>query len=156
MFIVTAKVPRRKLLTGAVAVLCCCLVVATALVLTLGGRSVTTSAEASNVRSNEDRIAYLNSLGWQVSENPAVTEELLIPETFDDSYTDYLALQSGQGFDLTRYCGKRVKRYTYDVTNYPDAETGVQAALLVYKNKVIGGQLQAADGSFALPLTGQN
>ena len=30
----------------------------------------------------------------------------------DDSYTDYLALQSGQGFDLTKYAGKRVKRFS--------------------------------------------
>ena len=156
MFIVTARVPRRKLLAGAITVFCCCVAVAAALVLTLGDRAVTTSAETSNVRSNEDRIAYLNELGWQVSEHPVITEELLIPETFDASYDDYLALQSQQGFDLTKYAGKRVKRYTYDVTNYSDSGTGVQAALLVYKNKVIGGQLQAVDGSFVLPLTGQN
>lgn len=155
MFIVTAKVPRRRLLAGAVTVLCCCVVIATALILTLGGQAVPTSAEASGVRSNEDRIAYLNGLGWQVSANPVITEELLIPETFDESYDDYLALQSQQGFDLTQYCGKRVKRYTYDVTNYPDSEVGVQAALLVYKNKVIGGQLQAADGSFVTTLSGK-
>ena len=154
MFIVTARVPRRKLLAGAVTVLCCCLVVATALIITLGGQAVPTAAEASNIRSNEDRIAYLNELGWQVSETPAITEELLIPESFDESYDEYLALQAQQGFDLTKYAGKRVKRYTYDITNYPDSSVGVQAALLVYKNKVIGGQLQAADGSFVLPLTG--
>ena len=155
MFIVTAKVPRRKLLAGAVTALCCCLVIATAIIVTLGGQAVTTSAEVSKVRSNEDRIAYLNELGWEVSDQPVITEELLIPETFDESYDDYLTLQTQQGFDLTKYAGKRVKRYTYDITNYSDSETGVQAALLVYKNKVIGGQLQAADGSFVLPLTGQ-
>lgn len=155
MFIVTARVPRKKLLAGAVSVLCCCLVVATALVLTLGGRAVTTSAEASNVRSNEDRIAYLNELGWQVSEQPVMTEELLVPETFEESYDEYLALQAQQGFDLTKYTGKRIKRYTYNITNYPDSTVEVQAALLVCKNKVIGGQLQAVDGSFILPLSGQ-
>lgn len=155
MFIVTAKVPRRKLLAGAVTVLCCCFVIAAALIVTMDERTITASAELSGVRSNEDRIAYLNELGWQVSETPAVTEELLIPETFDESFDDYLALQEQQGFDLTKYAGKRIKRYTYDITNYSDGQLGVQAALLVYKNKVIGGQLQAADGSFVLPLTGQ-
>lgn len=155
MFIVTARVPRKKLLAGSVTVLCCCLVIATALILTLGGQAVPTSAESSGVRSNEDRVAYLNELGWQVSDTPVTTEELLIPETFDESYDAYLALQAQQGFDLTKYAGKRVKRYTYDVTNYSDSGVGVQAALLVYKNKVIGGQLQAADGSFVLPLSGQ-
>ena len=155
MFIVTAKVPKRKLLTGAITVLCCCLVVAAALITTLGQRSVTASAEPSGIRSNEDRVSYLKALGWQVLEMPVISEELIIPEIFDESYDDYLALQSKQGFDLTKYAGKRIKRYTYTVTNYSDSEAEVHAALLIYKNKVIGGQLQAADGSFVIPLNGQ-
>lgn len=154
MFIVTARVPRRKLLAGAAAVLCCCLVLATALVVTLGDRAVTAAAEGANVRSSEDRVAYLNRLGWQAAEPPVQTEALMIPETFDESYADYLALQAAQGFDLTKYAGKRIKRYVYDITNYPDPGVSMQAALLVFKNKVIGGQLQSADGSLVLPLTG--
>lgn len=155
MFIVTARVPRRKLLAGAMTVFFCCLVLATALIVTLGDRAVTTAAENTSARSNEDRVAYLSELGWQVTEQPAMVEELMIPETFDESYDEYLALQSQQGFDLTKYTGKRVKRYIYDITNYPDNGVGMQAALLVYKNKVIGGQLQAVDGSLILPLAGQ-
>lgn len=154
MFVVTARLPRKRLLAGGVTFLCCCLVVAIALILSLGDRVVATSAEVSGVRNNEERIAYLSKLGWQVSDSPATVEELLIPETFDESYTEYLELQSSQGFDLNKYAGKRIKRYTYDIINHPESEVGVQAALLVYKNKVIGGQLQAKDGSFVLPLTG--
>lgn len=155
MLIVTAKVPRRKLLAGSVTVLCCCLAAAALLILNTDRNVVTTSAEAAGIRSNEERIAYLNELGWQVSEAPTMTEELLIPKEFDESYDDYLAFQSKQGFDLTKYAGKRIKRYTYEVINYGDGQSGVQAALLIYKNRIIGGQLQAADGSFILPLSGQ-
>lgn len=154
MFIVTARVPRKKLLTGAIAVFCCCLVVATALIVTADDRAVTTAASTAAIRSNEDRIAYLKELGWEVRENPAMIEELMVPEEFDESYADYLALQEQQGFNLKKYTGKRIKRYLYDITNYTDANTNVQAALLVYKGKVIGGQLQATDGSFVLPLSG--
>ena len=50
-------------------------------------------------------------------------------------------LQADQGFDLTAYCGKRVKRYAYEITNYPTGEQGVQAGLLIYKNTVIGGDV---------------
>ena len=50
-------------------------------------------------------------------------------------------LQSGQGFDLEKYKGKRVKRYTYEISNYPTGETGVQAGLLIYKNTVVGGEV---------------
>lgn len=151
MIIVTAKVPKKKLLAGGVTVLCCCL--AAVLILALGGRAVTASAEVRHIRSNDDRIAYLNGLGWQVSAQPLATEELLIPEVFDESYSDYLALQADQGFDLSQYCGKRVKRYTYQILNYPSGEGAVQIALLVYKDRVVGGQVQSASGSFLHGLT---
>ena len=144
----TARIPKKRLLAGAVTALCCCLAVLAALVLTLGQRAVTASAEVKGMGSNEARVDYLSSLGWQVSEQPISTQELLIPETFDDSYAAYLALQSQQGFDLTRYCGKRVKRYVYEISNYPTGEAGVQAALLIYRDRIVGGQVQSASGDF--------
>lgn len=142
MLIVTAKVPQRKLAFGAAlaALVCCC-----ALVLNLGGAARETAASAvpdpKGVKSNEDRVEYLASYGWEVLEDPLATQELLIPEEMDESYDEYLALQQEQGFDLTKYAGKRVKRYTYEITNYPTGETGVQANLLIYKNAVIGGEV---------------
>ena len=119
-----------------------------AFALTLGGRAVAASAEVKNVRDNDDRLAYLNGLGWQTSSQPIATEELLIPEEFDESYTGYLQLQADQGFDLTQYKGRRVKRYTYQLTNYPTQDEPVQISLLIYKNRVVGGQIQSSSGSF--------
>lgn len=148
MIIFTAHVPKKRLLAGMVTILCCCVAVAAALLLTLGRQAVTASAEVKNIRTNDDRLSYLSGLGWQVSPQPIATEELLIPEEFDDSYQSYLKLQADQGFDLSRYCGKRVKRYTYQLTNYPTQEEPVQIALLIYKNRVVGGQIQSSSGSF--------
>ena len=143
MLIVTAKMPRRRLALGvaAAALLCCC-----AVALNLG-QSLTREASASalpdpkGVRTNEDRVEYLSAYGWQVSQEPIATQELLIPEELDSSYDEYLALQTGQGFDLEKYAGKRVKRYTYEITNYPTGETGVQANLLICRNTVVGGEV---------------
>ena len=153
MIIVTAHIPKKKLLAGGITALCCCAAVVIALIFALGTRAVTASAEVKNIRTNDDRLAYLSGLGWQVSLQPIATEELLIPKQFDDSYTGYLKLQEDQGFDLARYCGKRVKRYTYQLTNYPDQEEPMQIALLIYKNRVIGGQIQSASGSLLHGLT---
>lgn len=143
MLIVTAKMPKRKLSLGvaAAALLCCC-----AIALNFGqaiGREASASALPSpkGVKSNQDRIDYLSAYGWQVSEEPVATQELLIPEEMGDSYTEYLSLQNGQGFDLQKYAGKRVKRYTYEVLNYPTGETGVQVNLLLCKNTVVGGEV---------------
>ncbi|MEM5780137.1 MAG: DUF4830 domain-containing protein [Lawsonibacter sp.] len=143
MLIITAKVPRRKLAFGvALAALACCC----ALALNLGSadtREVAVSAapDPKGVKSNQDRIDYLASYGWEVVPEPLATQELLIPEEMDESYNEYLALQSDQGFDLSKYAGKRVKRYTYEITNYPTGEAGVQANLLIYRNTVIGGEV---------------
>ena len=148
MFIITARIPKRRLIAGTAAVLFCLMAAIAGTAMTLSGRAAAASAEVKGIRGNDERVEYLAGLGWQVSPSPIATEELLVPETFDDSYAGYLDLQREQGFDLTRYCGERVKRYTYEITNYPTGETGVQAALLIYRNRVIGGQVQAADGSF--------
>ena len=76
-----------------------------------------------------------------MADEPLAVQELLIPEKMDESYQDYLSLQSQQGFSLEKQAGKRVKRYTYEVRNYPSGERGVQANLLIYRNTVIAGEV---------------
>lgn len=142
MLIVTAKVPRRKLAfsVAAAALLCCAALVMT-LVPPAARQTSAAGPDMRKVKTNENRVAYLEHFGWQVSPEPSATEELQIPETFDDSYAEYLALQSSQGFDLEQYAGKRAKRYSYEIFNYPTGESGVIANLLIYKNTVIGGEV---------------
>ena len=103
-------------------------------------------ADPTEIRSNEDRVAYLEQWGWITGKEPASVEEVLIPKTFDSSYDEYLALQKSQGFDLTAYAGKTVKRYTYAVSNYPGLQEGIWASLLVYKKAVIGGEIFCSQG----------
>ena len=78
MIIFTARIPKRRLLAGTSAALCCVFAVL-AFALTLGGRAVAASAEVKNIKDNDDRLAYLSGLGWQTSSQPIATEELLIP-----------------------------------------------------------------------------
>ena len=54
------------------------------------------------------------------------------------SYND---LQRSQGFDLTRYCGQTLSRYTYVVTNYPDASLPCQADLYVCDGALAAGDI---------------
>ena len=141
MFIFTAKLHRgRVAAVAAAAVVVCGVLIGTW--NTLGrGAALPAAASPKGVKSNEDRVAYLESYGWQVNPQALSVEELILPEEFDETYTQYLELQAGQGFDLEAYRGKRVKRYTYEITNYPTGEQGIQAGLLLYKNTVIGGDV---------------
>lgn len=146
MLIVTAKIPRRKLALWALAAaaLCCCALLVNVDALRASRGVETAAVSPKGVKTNEDRVAYLGEYGWQVKETPLATQELIIPSQFDDSYVDYLTLQSEQGFHLEKYAGKRVKRYTYEITNYPTGEEGVQVNLLIYKNTVVGGEVLSA------------
>lgn len=143
MLIVTAKLPRRKLAFGvaAAALLCCAMLVVNLISPASQAASAPALPSCKGVKTNEDRIAFLSGYGWTVSEEPVAVEEIQIPKEMDDSYQDYLSLQSQQGFSLESYAGKRLKRYTYEITNYPTGECGVQANLLIYKHTVVGGEV---------------
>lgn len=144
VFIWTAKISKRKIVLSLAAVLCA----AAAAVTLLGDRGAAASASVSpkGIKTEEDRVSYLQEWGWQVSPQAVLVEELELPKEFGPEYSQYLELQTGQGFDLSKYAGKRVRRYTYEVSNYPNGETGVVAHLLTYKNTVIGGEVLG--GSF--------
>lgn len=144
MLILTAKVPRRRLLRGLLlaAALCCALTLfLTAERSGVSPASASARPDSKGVKSAADRVAYLEEWGWQVKPEPLSVQELLIPGEMDDSYQEYLAMQREQGFDLTKYAGRRVKRYTYQVTNYPTGEEGVQANLLICRGTVVGGEV---------------
>lgn len=88
-----------------------------------------------------ERVQFLAQYGWTVSPTPTEVYEVEIPQTFDEIYETYNDLQRSQGFDLSAYRGMRVKRWSYDITNYPDGIRGVRANLLVYNDRVIGGDV---------------
>ena len=136
MLFMTAKLDRNKVLIalGAVAI------AILAIILLFGGGSEPTATTA-NLSSNDARVEYLKSLGWEVHAAPAESGQVRIPTDSSEVYDRYNDLQKAQGFDLTRYAGKTVSRYVYKVTNYPNATEPVYATLLIYKNKVIGGDI---------------
>ena len=113
---------------------------------------VATSASAVNseinyskIKNNEDRIAFLKQFGWEVSPEEIESEQVTIPSEFDKIFAGYNEIQKAQGLDLAKYKGKTMMRYTYDVNNYEGYEGKVQANILVYRGKVVGGDICSAD-----------
>lgn len=108
--------------------------------------SVQTSAYVyEKIRSNEDRVAFLAQFGWEVEAEALETVEVTIPEEFDSVFAGYNDIQKAQGLDLSKYKKKTVTRYTYRVTNYPAYSGTVHANVIVYRNRVIGGDICTAD-----------
>jgi len=94
------------------------------------------------LETNEQREAYLTSLGWEFNTD-CTEKQVTIPSEFNDTYTKYNDIQMSQGFDLTAYKGKTVTVYTYNITNYDGYENRdcIFANLLVCDNVLIGGDI---------------
>ena len=144
MMVMTAKVDIKKVLIALAAAAAVILV----LVLLFGGGGSAQTA-APSVSGNEGRVQFLQSLGWEVATSPTESGQVRIPKEESPVFSRYNELQKSAGYDLTQYAGKTVMRYVYKVTNYPDATEPVYATLLVYKDKIIGGDITdtAAGGS---------
>ena len=136
MMILTAKVDFKKIMV----ILLSLAAVLLALILIFGGKSQDTAVTGAT-GTNDSRVKFLEGFGWQVTPTPHETTQVRIPEESGEMFRRYNALQKGQGYDLSKYTGKKVMRYVYEITNYPGATEPVYATVLVYKDKVIGGDV---------------
>ena len=119
-----------------------------------GDGAVNTSADAKavdysydKVRSVGDAADFLAQFGWTVNGATAQSAEVTIPAEFDKVFASYNEIQRAQGLDLSKYKKKELVRYTFEVTNFEGYEGKVYANVLVYRNKVVGGDICSADVS---------
>ena len=139
MLIMTTKVDKRKLHIAAVAV-----VAAIAMLAALGGGDSAPTASMSTAPAadtNDARVKFLTDLGWEVTPSPTESGEIRIPRAGDQVFDRYNELQKSQGYDLNKYAGKKVMRYVYQINNFPDAKEPVYATVLVYRDRIIGGDI---------------
>ena len=137
MLVMTAKVDKKKIaiVFGAIA-----MVIAVIVLLFSGGNHVATGG-SNTVTSNDDRVKFLASFGWEVVSSPAETSQVRIPADSSAVFDRYNDLQKSMGYDLTAYQGKTVMRYVYKIKNYPGATEPVYATILISSNQVIGGDI---------------
>ena len=137
MVVMTAKVNLKRILM----LLGLAAAVLLVLIYLLGGSQETLAPAGEKVPDNDSRVAFLKSFGWEVVNSPKESGQVLIPQETNPVFERYNALQKCQGYDLSKFAGKKVMRYVYTVENYPGATQPVYATLLIFKNKVIGGDI---------------
>lgn len=101
------------------------------------------SNDPIDASGNDQRLAYLTELGWEVEPEPLETLVLQLPAELGESYGDYLKLQERQGFSFAQCAEKTVSRYTYAVTNHPTCKGPVQINLWVCDGLLVGGDVTA-------------
>lgn len=142
MFIWSVKL-NRNILWGICAAVCLSLG-AVAAMTPKDSIDVLKSTVDTTAKTIEQQADFLKSYGYEAEKQPLLIEEIIIPSEFDDAYESYNNLQKISGFNLEKFKGYRVKKYTYLVTNYSDAKEDVYANLLIYNGKVIGGDVSAS------------
>lgn len=141
MFIVTAKAPRLRRILLVIVLLAAALGAA---VLLRGRLAHPDAGPSLRAETNEKRVAYLASLGWEVENEPLESLRLTLPDELAEPYRSYNELQLRQGFDLTPLLGETLERYTYRVTNYPGRPSGCQADLFLHDGTVVAGDVVCA------------
>ena len=142
MVIMSAKVSKRKILTG---VIVAAAVILLLIVLFNGSTEPSVPPEQGgpslDAGTNEERVAFLTSYGWTVDEAPVETQEVRVPEEPNEVFSRYNELQKSQNFDLSELAGKTLRRYVYTIRNYPGGGEDCFATVLVYKNQIVGGDV---------------
>lgn len=103
--------------------------------------------------SNEARARrFLDELGWETNEEPDVSY-IKIPKEFDQMYEEYNEIQNLAGYDLSRYAGETVIKYTYEISNF-ESKDNVIINILMYDKKIIGGDITNVNvkRGFVIPL----
>ena len=109
----------------------------------------------SGMKTNEDRVAFIERFGINVADEPKEEKSFNMPENFDRVILGYNELQREQGLDLSKYTKKKVTRYTYSLAE--DGMEGVCVNLLVYRSKVIACDVsRGGEDGFVMGLVGLN
>lgn len=140
MLIWTARFSRKKAVLAVIAMG----VVMAALIILVGHLPSKEDEAPPQLTDNNQRVAYLQSLGWEVEAEPLETLQFLLPNALAEPYLSYNELQKAQGFDLSACCGKQVSRFTYAVTNYPGRPEGVQLNLYICGDTPVAGDIFCA------------
>lgn len=128
MFIYSFTLTKEKL-AFLLAIILICLLVCGVLVSFL---------QEDSLRTNRGRIVFLQSQGLSPSKKPYSVQTVTIPDDFDQFYEEYEVLQKKQGLSMLPYRGKKVKKYTYQITENTDKP--------LYANLFLkGGKLIACD-----------
>ena len=104
--------------------------------------------EQFDLSSTDGREAYLNSLGWEIKRESEAFRTVVVPDKLEGIMAQYNRMQQAQGYDLSTHLGESCSQYSYELTNYTDAEGSVIVTLYIQNGKLIAADIHstAANG----------
>lgn len=111
-----------------------------------------TDVRYDGMYTETDRRDFLAAVGYRATGDAKSTVEYTLPPTLDAVLLGYNELQKEQGFDLAKYTGKTLTRYTYEIENYEGHEGKVYANLITYRDRIVAADMTGEGNSFVRPL----
>lgn len=107
---------------------------------------ISCAATDGSVSNNDERILFINNLGYEVERDSFTSKNIIIPTEFSDVFKNYNKIQQKAGYDLSEYKGNEVELFSYK--SAVDARQKYNINLIVFENTVIGGDISsvAIDG----------
>ncbi|MEE1197874.1 MAG: DUF4830 domain-containing protein [Acutalibacteraceae bacterium] len=107
---------------------------------------ISCAATDGSVSNNDERILFINNLGYEVERDSFTSKNIIIPTEFSDVFKNYNKIQQKAGYDLSKYKGNEVELFSYK--SAVDARQKYNINLIVFENTVIGGDISsvAIDG----------
>ncbi len=134
-----------------IAILCVGIVISSSEESTVYASSEGLTVDYGGIEGREDRIAFIEGFGIKVDGNGETEELFRMPGEFDRILSGYNQLQLRQGLDLTRYKNRKVRHFSYTVTNYK-GEGECRVNLYVYRSRIIACDLTCKDEGIVIPL----
>ena len=88
---------------------------------------------AAQAKENK-RLELISKYGWIIDEENVIIEDVEIPLKFSDAVSDYADMLKNGGFNLEKYKGKVLKKYTYPVKNHVDKYAVIN--IFMYGNEI--------------------
>lgn len=93
------------------------------------------------VQDSSQEMEFLQQFGLNADKDSLVSDEVVIPTFFNETYTSYNELQQKIGLDLSNYKGVTAKRNIYRLNDYKKEGKDCYVTLIIYKECVIGGHI---------------
>ena len=92
MFVFSIKTSKKQLISVLLCVILLIAILVMVIVWPSGGAAAQTYSPVA-AKDDTQRIAFLKSLGYEVTPQPVEVREVLIPDEFDDVFTKYNTVQ---------------------------------------------------------------
>lgn len=100
------------------------------------------TVDYANVETAEDAARFLEQFGLKAEKTFFSDKTVTLPAQYEGVFAEYAGLQRKQGFDLSAFAGKKLRKITLEMSSGQGLD-GWLATLFIYRKTVVGGDISS-------------